>query len=64
MDKLCEYVTGACSTILGVEKDSFYKKIHSTENQDMIRTFANDTQLRHLIVTRRNNKENEEIVEI
>jgi hypothetical protein len=57
-------VTGACSTILGVEKDSFYKKIHSQENQEMMKTFSNDSQLRHLIVTRKQNKEGEEQVDI
>ena len=33
VDKLCEYVTGACATILGVDKDQLYKRIHSPEHQ-------------------------------
>jgi hypothetical protein len=53
-------VTGACSTILGVEKDWFYKKIHDCENQQLMTTFANDPQLRHLVVTKAPKKEGEE----
>lgn len=65
VDKLQEYVTGACATILGVEKDWFYKKIHDADNHHLMTTFAQDPQLRHLVVTRASRKDGtEEKVEI
>lgn len=52
IEYLNQYLASTCFTLINVNKDYFYRELHSQQNQATLRAFATDKKLRTLIVTR------------
>lgn len=46
------YLAASCSTLLGVNKDKFYKALHEPANQELLAQFAHDKNQRALLISR------------
>lgn len=52
IESLNSYIIGVSILLLSVDKDSFYRSLHEEKSQNIIRTFATDTQSKLLVVSK------------
>lgn len=52
LEFLNQYLASTCFTLINVNKDHFYKELHSPLSQATLKTFATDKKQRSLIVVR------------